>query len=403
MASSPQPPTSSPRSQAGAGGDRLFTAPFVLVCLAACTFFLSHQAVQAALSLYALHRGGSGADAGMLALLYSTASLVGRVPIGWAMDRFGRRLVMMGGSGIAVASALLYPAVESLPVLFALRAFNGLAMALFSTAAAVVVTDVMPLSRRGEGIGYFGMGSSVGLALGPVLSLAVVGWVSFMPLFGGAAAVAFIGVLLGLAVPETGVRTPLPFSLQPEAMFTRSAVVPAILMGTLTVTHGALVTLLPLMGQERTVGNPGAFFTVAALVLVAVRAKAGALSDRWGRPPIIVPGLLLAALAMALVGMAHDPRTLLAAGALYGLAFGLAQPALMALVADRARDAERGRAISTFYAGWEVGIGVGAFALGHLLGRTGFTTVFWMGGLVVAGGGISSLLLPGRPGRRAAG
>lgn len=379
----------------------LFTAPFVLTCLAAVTFFVSHQAVQAVMPLYALRRGGSGTDAGTLALIYSAASLAGRLPVGWAMARWGRRPVMIAGSGIAVASCLLYPPVESMPTLLVLRAFHGLAMAFFSTAAAVVVTDVMPLSRRGEGMGYFGTGSSLGLALGPVLALAVVGRVSFMSLFAGTAAVAFIGVLLEMGVRETGVPAPLAFSLQPGAMFTRSAVVPAILMGTLTVTHGALVTFLPLMGQERQVGNPGTFFTVAAIVLVAVRAKAGALSDRWGRSPIIVPGLVLAALALGLVGIAHGPRTLLAAGALYGLAFGMAQPALMALVADRAAEAERGRAISTFYAGWEVGIGVGAYALGHLLTWTSFTIMFWTGGLVVAGGGVASLVFPGRPGRRA--
>lgn len=399
MAAVPRPQTPDPPPRA-VPADQLFTTPFVLTCLVAVTFFVSHQAIQAALPLYVLRRGGSGADAGTLAMVYSAASLVGRLPIGWAMDRWGRRAVMIAGSGIAVACALLYPAVGSLRVLFGLRAVNGIAMALFSTAAAVVVVDVTPLSRRGEGMGYFGMGSSVGLALGPVLALAVVGWMAFLPLFAGAAAVAFIGVVLGLAVREKVAPSPSPFSLRLETMFTRSAVVPAVLMATLTVNHGALVTLLPLMGLERAVGNPGVFFTAAAVMLVAVRAKAGALSDRWGRAPIIVPGLLLAALAMGLVGIAHGQLLLLAAGVLYGLAFGMAQPALMALVADRAGEAERGRAISTFYAGWESGIGVGAYLLGHLLTWTGFTIVFWTGALVVAGGGVSSVFLYGRSGHR---
>jgi predicted MFS family arabinose efflux permease len=78
----------------------------------------------------------------------------------------------------------------------------------------------------------------------------------------------------------------------------------------------------------------------------------------------------------------------------------MAQPALMALVADRASEAERGRAISTFYAGWESGIGVGAYLLGHLLTWAGFTIVFWTGALVVSGGGVASVLLYGRSGHR---
>ncbi len=379
---------------------RLFTAPFVLVCLAAVTFFISHQAAQAAVPLYALHRGGSEADAGTLALLFSVASLLGRMPVTWAMDRWGRRPVMIAGSGIAAASGLLYPAVESMPALFSLRAFHGLAMAFFSTASAVLVTDLIPLPRRGEGMGYFGMGSSLGLALGPMLALAMVGRVSFAGVFVASAAVAFVGAVLGAAVRETGAPAPTAFTLAPRTLFTRSAILPGALMGSLTVTHRALVTFLPLMGQERPLGNPGIFFTAAAIMLVAVRAKAGSLSDRWGRGPTIVPGLLLAALAVGLVGTAFGAATIVIAGALYGLAFGLAQPALMALAADRASEADRGRAIATYYSGWELGIGAGAYALGHVLPWTGFTVGFCAAGLVAALGGIGYLVRPGLWARR---
>jgi MFS family permease len=171
-------------------------------------------------------------------------------------------------------------------------------------------------------------------------------------------------------------------------------------VGALTVNHGALVTFLPLMGKARDVGNPGTFFTVAAVLLILIRAKAGTLSDRWGRGPVILPGMFLTALAMVLLGFSRGPGSLLAAGALYGVGVALAQPALMALVGDRAGEADRGRAISTFYTGWELGIGAGAYPLGYLLSRTNFTVMFVTAGLVTALGGIGYLLGAGRPRRR---
>ncbi len=309
----PRPPAAGP-APPGAR-PRLFTAPFVFTCLAAFTFFLSHQMALVAVPLYVLERGGGETDAGTLTLLFTTASLLGRVPVGWAMDRWGRRPIMMAGAGVAVASGLLYPAARSVPALFALRLFHGVAMGLFSTAAAVVVTDVVPAARRGEGMGVFGMGSNTALAMGPVLSLAVVGRFSFAPLFAASAAVALAAVVLGAAVAETGMPAPVRFSFRPETAFARGAVFPAIIVAALMVAHGSVVTFLPLMGQARDIGNPGAFFTVAAVMLLAVRAKAGSLSDRWGRGPVIVPGMLLTAAAMLLTGLAHAPRTLLAAGA----------------------------------------------------------------------------------------
>ena len=399
------PPPQPPGGAAAPPGarPRLFSVPFVLTCLAAFTFFLSHQMALVALPLYVLERGGGKTDAGMLTLLFTTASLVGRVPVGWAMDRWGRRPIMMAGAGVAMAGGLLYPVARTVPALFALRLFHGLAMGLFSTAAAVVVTDVVPAARRGEGMGVFGMGSNTALAMGPILSLAVVGRFSFTPLFAASAAVALAAVVLGAAVGETGTPAPVRFSFRPETAFQRGAVFPAIIVAALMVAHGSVVTFLPLMGQVREIGNPGAFFTVAAVMLLAVRAKAGSLSDRWGRGPVIVPGMLLTAAAMLLTGLAHAPRTLLAAGALYGLGLGLAQPALMALAADRAGEGERGRAIATLYTGWELGIGLGAYAFGCLLTWADFTLSYWAAGLVTAAGCLGYLLASGRSGRRPSG
>ncbi|HEY7675659.1 MAG TPA: MFS transporter [Candidatus Methylomirabilis sp.] len=393
-ASPPRPPAPGP-APPGAR-PRLFTAPFVLTCLAAFTFFLSHQMVLVAVPLYAMDRGGSETDAGILTLLFTVAAFTGRVPVGWAMDRWGRRPIMMAGTAVAAVSGLVYPAVQTVPALFALRFFHGLAMALFSTAAAVVVTDVVPPVRRGEGLGFFGMGSNTALALGPLLSLAVVSRLSFSPLFLASAGVALAGVALGATVGETGVPAQVRFSFRPGTAFVRAAIFPAIIMGTLTVAHGSVVTFLPIMGRVRAVGNPGAFFTMAAILLVAVRAKAGSLSDRWGRGPVIVPGMFLTAAAMVVVGLAHAPATLLAAGALYGLGLGLAQPALMALVADRVGERERGRAIATFYTGWELGIGLGAYTFGYLLTWTDFTVTYWAAGLVTAAGCLGYLLASGR-------
>lgn len=386
----------------GGAQPHLFTAPFVFTCLAAFTFFLSHQMALVAVPLYVLERGGGDTDAGALTLLFTTASLLGRVPVGWAMDRWGRRPILMAGAGVAVASGLLYPAVRTVPALFVLRFFHGLAMALFSTAAAVVVTDVVPAVRRGEGMGVFGMGSNAALAMGPILSLAVVGRFSFTPLFAASAAVALAAVVLGAAVGETGIPAPVRIAFRLEAAFHRGAVFPALIVAALMVAHGSVVTFLPLMGQARDIGNPGAFFTAAAVLLLAVRAKAGSLSDRWGRGPVIVPGMLLTAAAMLLIGLANAPRTLLAAGALYGLGLGLAQPALMALAAEQAGEAERGRAIATLYMGWEMGIGLGAYALGYLLTWTDFTVTYCAAGLMPAIGGLSYLFAGRRPGRRPA-
>ena len=102
---------------------------------------------------------------------------------------------------------------------------------------------------------------------------------------------------------------------------------------------------------------------------------------------------------MAILAIAQSRDTLLLAGAVYGVGFGMAQPALMALVADRTTEAERWRAITTYYTGWELGIGVGGYALAHVLARTDFTVLYETAGLIVASGALLYVLGAGRRAR----
>lgn len=376
---------------------RLFSAPFVLTCLSTFAYYLSHLTSLIATPLYALHLGGTEADAGTLTLLFIVVALVARLPTGWAMDRWGRRPVLLVGAAIAIVSTLLYPAIERPDGLFPLRSFHGAAIGMFSTAAAAMITDLAPAQRRGEGVGYFGISSNLGLALGPPVALAVIGRYGFATLFLLSAGAAVAALILGALAGDTAVPRPTTFSVRPGALFAASAVLPGLVMGAMAIGYGGLITLLPLMGKARPLGNPGVFFTVAAVFLVLARVLGGPLSDRWGRGVIIVPGLGVQAISMILVGLAHTPGLLLVSGAVYGTGFAMAQTALMALVADRAGPTDRARAVSTFFMGWELGIGVGGYGLALLLPWGGFTGAFCAAALASALGALAYLVAPSRP------
>jgi len=376
---------------------RLLTAPFVLTCLSTFAYYLSHLAALIATPPYALRLGGTEADAGTLTLLFIIAALIGRLPTGWAMDRWGRRPVLVAGTAVAFLSTMLYPAVARADLLFPLRALHGAAIGMFTTASAAMIADLAPAQRRGEGAGYYGISMNLGLALGPPAALTVIGRYGFGTLFHLAAVVALAALILGALGGETVVPRPTAFSMRPGALFAASAVLPAVAMGAMTISYGGLVTLLPLMGKVRSLGNPGAFFTMAAVFLVLARLVVGPLSDRWGRGIIIVPGLAVEAVSMLLVGLAHGPGLLLLAGAVYGTGFAMAQTALMALMADRARQADRARAVSTYFTGWELGIGIGGYGLALLLPWGGFTGAFYAAALASALGVLAYLAAPGRP------
>jgi predicted MFS family arabinose efflux permease len=85
---------------------------------------------------------------------------------------------------------------------------------------------------------------------------------------------------------------------------------------------------------------------------------------------------LLVAAALGVLAQSETTPGLGLAGAVSGVAYGMAQPALIAWSVDAAEEGERGRAVGTFYAAFEIRIAIGAVCAGLAVARWGFTTTF---------------------------
>jgi MFS family permease len=171
-------------------------------------------------------------------------------------------------------------------------------------------------------------------------------------------------------------------------LFSRAAVLPSVLLLFLYVPYGTLVAFVPIVATDRGLENPGAFYTAFALAVLLVRAKAGRVSDRRGRTAVIIPGLLLAGVAFAALGLTSDWIWVLAGAGILGFGFGSVQPALMALTADRVPPEEWGKAMGTFYTAWELGIMMGSTGAGLLLEVTDFALMLLASSLIPSAGAL---------------
>jgi predicted MFS family arabinose efflux permease len=221
------------------------------------------------------------------------------------------------------------------------------------------------------------MSNTLALAVGPAAATGLMGILPLPTLFVVSAAVASTAVLMAALLNEGGRRGTGLASARGD-LISRPALFPSAVVACLTVTYGVVFVFVPLLAKERGIDPTGVglFFTVFAILLLVGRAASGAVSDRWGRAAAIVPGMLLAALAMVLLALSGSLPLLLAAGAAYGLAFAAVHPALMALVVDRVPPSGRGSAMATFTAAFDLGIGLGALIWGAILAYLGYTGVF---------------------------
>lgn len=362
-----------------AAAEPLFTRNFLMVCLSTLLFFESMFLLLAVLPVFIVRElDGTQAQVGVVVGVFALAAVMIRPTSGWLIERWNRRLGLALGALIYCVAPVLYTTADSVPVMIGFRFFHGFGIALFTTASSVLVADMAPLARRGEAMGYYGMMMNVAMATGPVAGAALVERGGFGPLFWLSALLA-LGCLLIVPLLSEPVRPPLPSAVQTSprpSLLSRSTVFPGFLAICMTMSFGAVLSFLPLFVQDRQLGNPGLYFIVYSIAVIIARPVSGKWSDHVGRARVIIPGLLVLALAMTLLPYAASLVWLLSVAALQGVGFGAVQPALMAFCVDRVTERERGPALATLMLAFDIGHGLSAIGLGFLLEQTGFTTMF---------------------------
>jgi MFS family permease len=366
---------------------------FALLWVGAFAFFLSFLLLLGALPIFTRRLGASDAAVGLIMAAFGVTSLLLRPLAGWGADRYGRRPLMLAGAAVFAVASLAYGWAAGVAGLVLVRLVHGCGMGLYPTAASAMVADLSPPQRRGEILGFYGAAGSVALAVGPVTGIAIVERAGFGALFWIAGAVAALSVAVTLAAGETlARRRTVPFTV--KGSVSGAALFPGLLALCLTFSYGGQVAFLPLHADSMGV-NPGVFFLVFAVTITIARGPAGRLSDRIGRPPVAAAGLLCAAAAMTVLAFSDGGWGLAAAGAVYGLAWGIAQPALIAWSVDAVPEGERGRAMGTYHTAFELGIVIGAASAGLAVARWGFAGTFLATAGVAAAG--AALALAGRP------
>jgi len=361
----------------------VFTRDFSLAILANLFSFASMYVLLATLPLYVVAIGGTVSDAGVVLACFTLSAVVVRPVVGRLSDRRAKKAIMLGGAVILAVSSLLYAPVHSVPLLMAVRVFHGVGWAAFGTAASALAADLAPLSRRGEAMGYFGVGMNVAMAIGPALGVFLVGWTGYGSLFltamvlGAAAALTTAGI----AEPR---RAPGQGALQRgwRSFILPSALFPSAVLFTNALTYASVVALLPLFADEAGLGNPGLFFTVFSVVVLVLRGPLGRVSDRRGRVAVVAPGLSVTFVALLVLSQAHSTAMMLVVAVLYAVGVGAAQPTLMAMTVDRAGPQERGAAMGTYTTAMDLGIGVGSVVWGVVAQSLGFGAMYVAAGLM---------------------
>ncbi len=321
------------------------------------------------------------------------------------MDRRGRLLPIWLGGVLNTLVCVLYLTVDSIgPWIYAVRVLHGLAEALLFTGFFTLAADWVPARRRTEGLALFGVSGMLPISLGGLIGDAVLERAGYPELFGLAGAIALASLALSIPLREAP-RTvgegeaPRGFS----AAATQRNLVPLWFVGTIfSLALTAVFTFIKRFVMETELGSVGLFFTAYTVAALVLRVFFGWVPDRVGPKRVLLPALAVLALGFHAVATAESARDVAWAGVLCGVGHGYTFPILFSLVVGRARDAERGAAMSIFTALFDVGVLMGGPSLGWVIDAHGFGTMFnGAAVLVLAGTAVFALWDRRRGGERA--
>jgi MFS family permease len=373
----------------------LFTWPFLRLCLFAFLAFLAAFQLFPTIPFHLIELGSPRAEAGLFLTVYTWASALSAPFTGVVADRFGRRRMLIVSAASFALFSVLYGLVRPLPLLLGIACLHGFFWSGMLSASGALITDVIPLSRRTEGIGYYGIAATAAVAVAPAIGLAVyrLGWLALMLEL---AVMAVVLVVMASFVRDGAPPLAAPSDAPParphaplhEAISWR-VVASASGLFLIALPYGAITSYVALLAGDRGIEPRSLFFTVFAVTVLVVRIVMPRLADRGGRPELwLVGGLLLVPPGLALLGLAHTRGALVLAAIVFAAGFGSAYPTFMTWVLARTDARYRAATFGSVLLAFDTAIGMGSLLVGRLGAMAGLGRAF----LVLAG--VSALAVP---------
>jgi MFS family permease len=358
---------------------KIFNRSFVLMLITGFLLFMSIMMISPIMASYATSLNVTGSVVGLLAGIFSIASLIIRPISGNAIDLKNKKKLLMGSIGIVSIAMLGYTFTNSIGALFFFRILHGLGWGFASTTSMAIATDAIPHKRLATGIGYYGMMQMMTSAIAPSLGLAIANQWGYQSTFLCASCLALGSLLMTPFVmtkaPRNG-HLSLLKSIKLENLLERSAIMPALLTMCNAMAGVAVGTFLVMYARKYGIVDIGLYFTVNALIMVSVRPLMGYLTERIGISKVIIPCEIMIALSVIGLGFSRSLSAVIVVAVFMGIGNSGAGPALIAECIHSTKTERRGIATSTNYVGLDGGNFLGSLISGSLVTLVGYTGMF---------------------------
>jgi MFS family permease len=354
--------------------DVLFTAEFLRLMATGATYMLAIGALTAILPLYVVDElDGTEATAGIIMGSMAITALLSRAFVGRMADRQGARRLIGGGSAVTAVSILLLFWWPTITGAVASRLIMGAGSAAFFVGTSVRAMELAPQTRRSQAAAYHLIAFHAGMGLGPLLGERVLdnggystAWLSMVVV------ISLASILSWSLTHRPGDRSALP-----SPRIHRNAILPGLVTLFGVFAFSGYLMFAALYADEIGLENVGPVFLVSSATMIVARVVFGRVPDLIGPIRAGTIALVLTVGAAVLLALWNEPAGLYTGAALVALGLALQSPSFMVIAIDGVGERERGSALATYTAFFDIANALIGPVIGIIVATSGYRAAFF--------------------------
>ena len=347
--------------------DRIFTRDFFLIFLALLFTALVMYALMSTVTEYATSMGTTATIAGLVSGIYIFGGLCSRIYSGNALARIGWKRTALIFMSIHFIACLLYFIVNNVELLLVVRFIHGIGFGASANAIVTIASEILPKNRFGEAFGYFMLGTTIAVGLGPYIGGALYdifgsnGSFLAASLFSLIALIAMI--LIKVDEPDHDIISNEYTGL--EKVFEYKAIPVSLFTALTSLGYVSILSFYRLYASQVNLTDAFSwFFIIYSIVLIVSRPIAGKIQDKHGDMIICVTGIIAQTVGLFLIAVVPSTLTVIVCAVCAALGFGTLNSACTTIVTRNASEARRPYAVSTFFIFCDATMGFGPALLG---------------------------------------
>ena len=371
--------------------DKLVTSSYCFILAANFLLYFGFWLLIPVLPFYLSEVFSAGnSTIGIILSCYTVAALCIRPFSGYFLDSFARKPLYLMAYFIFMTMFAGYIIAGSLTLFIMFRIIQGVSFGMVTVGGNTVVIDIMPSSRRGEGLGYYGLSNNIAMAVGPMSGLFLHdAGMSFTTIFCCSLGSCMAGFVCASLV-KTPYKPPVrrePISLDRFILLTGLPAGISLLL--LSIPYGMTTNYVAMYAKQIGINaTTGFFFTFMAIGMAISRIFSGKIVDRGKITQVSSAGLYLVVFSffllsacVYLISWNNMVCTIVffSVALLLGVGFGIMFPAYNTLFVNLAPNSQRGTATSTYLTSWDVGIGIGMLTGGYIAEVSTFDKAYLFG------------------------